>query len=105
MTTEKLRRLARWAEKIGAAITQLSSELSEELAKAQTAADPLPQHIEMSRASLTKVNEADIHKDQKKTERELRRSWMIARQLGYRGHMEDWYWLLLKDPKKPASHG
>jgi hypothetical protein len=90
MTRERLRRLARWAEKIATAETQLAAELAEALTQAEASEDPLGRHSYQARARYRRISERDKSKAGKATERELEQSYAEAARLGFDGPFKLW---------------
>jgi hypothetical protein len=79
---EKLRRFARWAEKIAAALTDLSREMSAELARVEVFDDPLGLHIYRSRASYRVTADGDNSKTGKRVALNLQTLFFEACELG-----------------------
>jgi hypothetical protein len=91
---ETLRRLTRWSEKIAKAQTDLAAELAKELARAQSAQDPLGFHIFQARARFRRTEACDKSKSGKRVELNLQLSFTEAETLGFRGSIKIWELLM-----------
>jgi hypothetical protein len=90
VNVEQLSRFARWAEKIAAALTDLSREMSAELTRAEAAQDPLGVHISRARASYRTSEDGDNSKTGKRVALNVRTTFNEAQELGFRGSYKDW---------------